>query len=931
MADVFVSYSRRDAEFVRRLVEALEARGKQPWVDVEGIRDAEVFPERLRAAVEESDGFLFVISPDSVASTYCEHEVAYALELNKRVVPLLLRPAAGQLVPEAIRVRNWIPFEEEAEFERGVARVVEALDTDLEWTRTHTRWLVKALEWDGEDRDRSLLLRGSELASAEAWLAGEAGKEPMPTVLQREYVAASRLAASRRQRTLLSVAAGVTALSLGLLVFALVSRSNAIAAGKTAKSQALAAESQTQLAVDPERAVLLAVAAVRERATPQSLFALRAALDASPIRYRLPDAPPQICGQQGFPAPGVAFSPDGRDLAEGLCGGAVVIVDARDRRRIRRLHVGTGSAGGPVAYSPDGRELATCCRNGSVVLVDASTGAAVAVGPLPPSGETVSIAFDPRAPELALGGVGGDILLWNYETRRKRLLFGVGQSAGEYAAVSLAFSPDGRRIAVGLAYASPFSPGLLLLDARTGHVLASTGDGVATEAVVFSPDGREIVASQLLPASGYEGRVALLDARKLRLRRILVAEAEVEPGGVSFSPDGRRVAYGFYDGSAGLVDARTGVRLLAYVGETAAVNQVAFSPDGKLVATGSADGTTRVWTTSTGPRLTMAAGGTIDDLHAFARRLEAIVHRNGAVEVIGWTSRGRPDGAPLTISPVENDAADVLSPDGRLAAVAPNSPEAPIEVRSVSRRRVAATIAPTGQAGGDAPDLSFDGSLAALAFPPTSGNAAGEIGVVHIRSGRRRNLGSSSCSWYAQPFSPDGRLLAAGDFCGRVEVRDVSTGRLVGRPFTIGGELSGIAFDPGGTRIAAASWNGTITIADARTGRTIGQLTGDTSGVTSIAFSPDGRYLATASLDRTARIWDVRTLRPLRVLTQPLPVEGVRFTPGGGELATWDTAGTIRVWDSCLDCEDAKALLALARTRVTRALTAQERRTFGVG
>ena len=72
MADVFVSYSRRDGEFVRRLAEALGERGKEAWVDVEGIRDAEVFPAVLRAAIQESDGFVFVVSPDSVASSYCE-------------------------------------------------------------------------------------------------------------------------------------------------------------------------------------------------------------------------------------------------------------------------------------------------------------------------------------------------------------------------------------------------------------------------------------------------------------------------------------------------------------------------------------------------------------------------------------------------------------------------------------------------------------------------------------------------------------------------------------------------------------------------------------------------------------------------------------------------------------------------------------------
>ena len=126
MADVFISYSRRDGEFVRRLVEALEARGKDVWVDTEGIRDAEVFPAALRAAVESSDGFVFVISPDSVISRFCEQEVDHAIELNKRIVPLLLEQVPDERVPQEVRVRNWIPVGD-GDFERGIDRLVQAL------------------------------------------------------------------------------------------------------------------------------------------------------------------------------------------------------------------------------------------------------------------------------------------------------------------------------------------------------------------------------------------------------------------------------------------------------------------------------------------------------------------------------------------------------------------------------------------------------------------------------------------------------------------------------------------------------------------------------------------------------------------------------------------------------------------------------------
>jgi WD40 repeat protein len=929
MADVFVSYSRRDGEFVRRLVAALGERGKEAWVDVEGIRDAEVFPERLRAAIEESDGFVFVISPDSVASEYCEVEVAHALELHKRVVPLLLRQVPDSEVPEGIRVRNWIPFGNEGgELEPSVGRVVEALDTDLEWTKAHTRWLVKALEWDAEGRERSFLLRGSELAAAEAWLAQEAGKEPEPTGLQREYAAASRVAASQRQRRLLGVAAGVVAVSLGLLVFALISRSNAIAAGKTSKSQALAAESQTQLAIDPERSILLAVAAMHQKVTPEATFALRAALDASPIRLRLPDAGVQSCGQLGFTAPGVAFGPDGKEVAEGLCGGKLVLAAARTGRVVRRLDPGAGAGGGPVAFSRDGRELAVCCRNGSAVLLDARTGAVRAVSPQP-AGSVVSLAFSPSASMLALGGLDGQVILWNFTTHRSRSLFGSALNGGAPSeAVALAFSPDGSRIALGAISPGGDGLGLLVLDVRTGRVLAKGTPGMETAAVAFSPDGKTLVAAQ--QSVRYTGRIELLDARTLRPLRTLAEKPAVGANAVAFSPDGTRVAYGFYDGSAALVSVRTGRQLLAYSGQTAAIDQVAFSPDGRRVATASADGTTRIWSTSGGEQTLFSGGGVINDMHAFGDRVEAIVHRAGRLEVDGWSLRGSPEGAPLVLSRAGSSVSfGVISPDGRLAAAFPGNGGS-ARIWSLTRRRLVEGVPPS-QAGGPA-DFNAHGTLIAAAFPAPSG-AATIVGLTDLRTGTTEDLGTTPCSngWSAVPFSHDGTLVATGAFCGRVEVWSVATGRRVGRPFVIGGELSDIAFAPDGGRIAVASWNGTVTVADARTGRILGQLTGDTSGVTSVVYSPDGRYVATASLDGTVRIWNARTLGPLRVLPQPEPVYGVRFTPDGRDVIDWDDANTIRVWDACPDCESPKALLALAATRVTRALTPQERRTFGAG
>lgn len=951
--DVFVSYSRRDSEFVGRLVEKLEERGKDVWVDVDGIRDAEVFPAALRAAVEGSDGFVFVISPDSVSSRFCEQEVAHAVELNKRIVPVLLRDVPDDQIPEGIRVRNWIPAGHGEQLEQSVERLVGALDTDLAWAKEHTRWLLKTLEWEGESRDRSFLLRGSELAAAEQWLASAADKDPQPIPLQTEYVVASRMAASRRQRALMGASLVVAAVALGLLIFALISRNQAISARNTAKSQALAAESQTQLAVDPERSILLATSALRDATTPEALFALRRALDASTIRYRLPDAGVQSCGFVNFTAPGIAFRPDGRQLAEGLCGGSVVLADGRTGAVERRIRVGRFA--GTVAYNADGSLLAATSDRG-LLVIDPATGAIRGTAPHPQG--RMRIAFSPAAPLLAIAGNGG-VSLWDVRTRQTRVLRFPPAARGA-PTNALAFSADGKRLAVGLQVISPTTPGLLVLDVASGRTLRTlTTERVAVGDVAFAPDGAHLaVAETLLPFGN--GRIVLLDARTLRRARTLAQLPGVEATAVAFGPDGSGVAFGGADGTAGLVSAQTGQRIASYLGQTAAINQIAFSPDGNLVATASTDGTTRVWRGRGQESQSIVAGGAVAGLAAVAGGLEAIVVKTDGARhtlvVQNWSGPDARPGQPFEISPTSEVAAVFLSGDGRLAATIPIprlQPLAPIQIWNVAERR-RTTVPPLTAPFGGEPVFSPDGSSIAMGIPqgtavigqpptnpPPTQPPPGvrpkrpqpAMAVVDVRSGKLRRLGTTACGsgWRSQPFSGNGKLLAAGSFCGDVHVWSLPGGRQVGRPFSIGGELARIAFSPDATRIAVASWNSTITIADVRTGRIVGVLTDHTRGVPDVAYSPDGRYLASASLDHTARVWDAHTLRLLRILDHPDPVYGVEFSTDSREVVTTDGAQILRIWDACTACGDRKALLALARSRVTRPLTAQERRTFLAG
>ena len=202
MADVFISYSRADGAFVRELHTFLTGRGKDVWVDWEDIPPAAQWEEDINDSIDAAESFVFVISRNSLASKYSLDELRHAGERGKRIVPIACDGADPAQAPEGLRQLNWVWCRPDDDRPAAFAKVLDALDTDLAWAEVHTRLLVRAVEWD-ERRDSSLLLRGRDLEDAQEQLAANAGKEPVPTELQRAYVLASRRTSTRRQRVIL--------------------------------------------------------------------------------------------------------------------------------------------------------------------------------------------------------------------------------------------------------------------------------------------------------------------------------------------------------------------------------------------------------------------------------------------------------------------------------------------------------------------------------------------------------------------------------------------------------------------------------------------------------------------------------------------------------------------------------------------------------
>ncbi len=107
MQQIFVSYSRKDIAFVRKLAGDLEKAGYTVWWDVSGLRGGDDWVRVIPAAIKTSDTFIVVLSPNSAVSEWVEKEYTQALYLRKKIVPIMLERSD---VPFGLNTINYIDF-----------------------------------------------------------------------------------------------------------------------------------------------------------------------------------------------------------------------------------------------------------------------------------------------------------------------------------------------------------------------------------------------------------------------------------------------------------------------------------------------------------------------------------------------------------------------------------------------------------------------------------------------------------------------------------------------------------------------------------------------------------------------------------------------------------------------------------------------------
>jgi WD40 repeat protein len=544
------------------------------------------------------------------------------------------------------------------------------------------------------------------------------------------------------------------------------------------------------------------------------------------------------------------------------------------------------------ALSPDGHVLAVRGDDGNVAFFDGQTLRRVGKA-LPGSdqiglmGATVgplhALAFSPDGKTIAIGSTTGHSATLDLVDTRT---YAMRESAIDpyLDTADVAFSPDGRLVATGEPVTGMVSPPdevVVLHDATTGRTRATSVRISAGRLAGYTSDGRFLLVTKGDVTS------VLLNARTLRPVRTISLG-----GAAALSPSGDEAAFGQADGSVTLLDLSTGRRRTLSGRAGGSIEAASFSPDGMTLATAAADGTVSVWDVRVG-----ALSETFEGDAAAARGVlfsadgRTIYTAGSDGSVIAWDVDGaRRLGQPFRYTSLTDGLStrSAVSPDGSLFVLSPGPGRVTLW-RSRTRTPLDPALrGPTGDVTGLA--FSRDGKLVA---------AAGSRHAVLCDTGTKKTVRILPVGHHgaaAVAFSPDGRTLAIGRSDGIDALYDVRTGRQKGKLVGAGSTVD-IDFSPDGKLLASASLTGTATLWNVARRSRVADLPGAVAAF-AVRFSPNGKLVGVGDSSGAVVLWDVRSGRRVG---EPLEGHG-----GGvnsldfdqhGRLVTSSDDGKLRLWD----------------------------------
>jgi len=481
----------------------------------------------------------------------------------------------------------------------------------------------------------------------------------------------------------------------------------------------------------------------------------------------------------------VTYSPDGSLLAIGVKDR--VILWSVENEAIVRSITGVRGIVRSLSFTPDGTKLVSAGDENRIRLWRVKNGTQIRT--FEAAGRRVrSVDVSPDGTRLVSSGGGGRMTLWHLESGKKiRALKGHDRSVR-----TVAFSPDGRRIASG-----SHDRTVRLWNPDSGKNTATfSGHPYGVEALAYGPDGTTLAAASKQVISFWN---------TTSKKRIIKGSAHGAPvQAVAFSPDGRLLVTGSEDRTVKLWNIENGALRTTLTGHEGTVRDVQFTPDGRHVVSSGNDGSVRVWNVLSGS-MKQSLSGHDKTVHAIDvspdGRFIVSGGERGTLRV--WSLSSGKSLQTIRTKPPQRIHAIEFSPNGNtlvsggyqdlLRRWEVRKQDGAITLQKQNALRMNEAIY----------DLTFfpDGKRLAVAL------ADGSTRIYNPATGANQSLVHRDSLWdYSTDVSPDGSLLASGDFANR------KTGR--------------------------------IDLYSVLSAKRIHTFEHDRGNVLDLAFSPDSRYLA---------------------------------------------------------------------------------------
>ncbi|MEM9217540.1 MAG: TIR domain-containing protein [Cyanobacteria bacterium P01_F01_bin.150] len=903
MTQVFLSYADEDIQMMQQVGASLRRAGFTVWTNQTDIQTGTTFQDAINQGIEETDTIVYLLSPHSLTSEYCQQEIDYALFLNKRIIPLLVGVTKPGDIPTTLQELQYIDLTDnqtDIDYRSDESELIKILRQDAAYYHDHKMLLTQALKWKRKGQG-SLLLRGYTLKRSQAWFkVGKQHQHHRPLLLHEEFITESLAHLPNSLDVFI-------AYCLKDISFVRRVNDGLQNQGKTTWFDLESIPSDVDLSqaiyhgIENSDAFLFVLS--------QDSITLPLWLDAltyaDSLGKRIVMVTAQAVNSDALPVelanvPNIEFEHSSQDFTANLCDLIDILDSDRDHlkqhtRLLRRA----------LEWDHYNREGSYLLR--SKDLLQAKEWMALGTGkepqPTPLQSQYIYASDQAQGKQrrIVMGAIAGSLVvtvglaIWVDQERQfavQQQHIAHEQEIRALNALAESYLLTGRQLEaltasirsakliqnfsqLPQALEDDAPPRLLNVLLKIHDINRLDGHKNNISHAEYSPDG------QLIASSSEDGTVKVWTKDGQLLHTLQHGESVRS---VTFSPDGSHLASASADETVRLWNSAG--QLITIVNIGSAARNVAFSPDGKMIASVDSSGKIRLWTLQ---------GKELKTWQAHQKELNAVEFSpNGELLVVGssdntatlWSINGQ---LLQTLKGHQDRVWDVaFSPDGQ--TIASTSGDETTKLWNLDGK-LQTTL--TGHSNWvTSVHFTQDSAYLLTASDDQTVKLWGIDGKL-LRTVQRHRGGIKSAQ-----FSPDNEAIVTAGADAAIKIRSMQGNLSV---FLQGhrSAVKGVSFSPDGQHIATASTDKTVNLWTLR-GDLLTSLSAP-SDLRDVIFSPDQTMILGAAYDGTVHIWDAQNQTPMfSFVAHPDQsiVKTLSFSSDGTLFATSSADGTFKIWRS---------------------------------